>query len=204
MNATAPIPTGTSLYKQEKIKHWWYELLDFLVANPGKNLRDAMTHVGRSYPTVLSVYNSDLFQELLVQRRTQMSRSLDLAIHERSVKIAAAGLDIISEKLEKKRDSIPLSEVAAVTESALTRLGYGTQKNAAPSVSVNINNGQQVVAPVSADALRDARAALQGIERQNAQRGLPAPSPLRVIDQEATPGVEEVEQEIIDVDASPA
>lgn len=199
MNAAAPIPTGTSLYPQTKRKHWWFELLDFLVANPDKNLRHATAHVRRSYPTILSVYNSDLFQEMLVQRRTQMSRALDVAIHEKSVNIAMQGLDIISNKLKTKQDAIPLSELTSVTESALSRLGYGAQKNTPPATIVNVNNGQQVVAPCSPTALRDARAALQGLERQNARVGPPAPSQLKVIDQEATPAVEGVEQEYEDV-----
>ena len=194
MNAAARIPTGTSLYPQHRVKHWWYDMLDYLVANPHVHLRDLMSVVGRSYPTILAVYHSDAFQSMLIERRTQKAAVLDAAIHERSVKLAMQSLDIISEKLTKKQDAVPMTELVAISESALARLGYGS-KQVAPSVSVNVNNGvQQVVAPVSHNALEEARRALQRVEQQNSAMGLPAPSSLQVIDQEATLVDQGVEQ----------
>ena len=73
--------------------------------------------------------------------------------------------------LEKKRENVPLPLLSEIVNSALDRLGYSPKKEPTTAVQVNVNS-QQVVAPVSAEALGAARETLRLVE----QRKLELPS----------------------------
>lgn len=162
-------------YEYPKARWWWTALQDWMIANPGKSLKLATTAHGGpvdvTYATIMNVVHSDLFKAELAQRKATVSLATDIAIVEKTTKIAVLGLDLIHGVLHEKRQSVPLEELQAVTESALGRLGYGAQKpGAGPSVNVNV---VQQSASVDPAALREAQGLLR--ERERNLASLPPP-----------------------------
>lgn len=160
---------------QRKKMLWYYTaIIDWMIANPGRPLSECAAHVGKAQSTLSIIINSDMFKAALAQRKAEFQARHDFGLIEKTTRIANAGLDAILMTLENKKDKVPLQELNTVTEGALARLGYGV-KAQTPSVQVNVNgNGPtQVVLPVSAQDLAEARMALRQVQENT--RSLPAP-----------------------------
>lgn len=162
---------------QRKKMLWYYSaIIDWMVANPGRPLKECAEHVGRTQATLSVIINSDMFKAALAQRKASFQTHHDLGLIEKTTRVASAGLDAILDTLDKRRDKIPLADLNAVTDGALQRLGYGVKPQ--PGVQVNVqNNGgtANVVVPVSAQDLAEARMALRQVQQQS--RSLPAARP---------------------------
>lgn len=192
-------------YTYPKTRWWWEALIDWMVANPGKSLKEASSSHGGpidvTYQTILNVTTSDLFKARLHARKQEVSLGVDLAIIGRTTKIAVLGLDAIQNVLEKKRDQIPLEELQAVTSSALDRLGYGPKPPAGGAVAaVNLTVNQQLnVDPAS---VAEARNLLR--QREAALAALPPPRSESILNIENPEGDDDLppgEGEIVDVEA---
>ena len=146
---------------------WYYSaIIDWMVANPGKPLRDCAAHVGKTQTTLSIIINSDMFKAALAQRKQEFQLHHDLGIIQKTTQVAHASLDAILASIEKKKDTIPLDTLREISDSALTRLGYGAP-SAQQGVVVNLQNNT-VIAPVSAQDLAEARMALRQVQASRA------------------------------------
>jgi len=156
---------------------WWYPAIaDWMVANPGRPLRECAKDLGRGESTIYMIATTDLFKDFLANRRKEWEQRHDFSLREKTTRVAESALDILSEVLEKKRDTIPLARIAEIGFGALDRLGYAPQKQAAVAVNVqqNGNGNGVVVLPVNSDALREAQEAIRVAQAKRA--ALPSPS----------------------------
>jgi hypothetical protein len=142
----------------------WYDgIIDDLLSHPGTTIKDCAQRLGRSYGTVSTIYNSDLFKARYRQRREAFEETLKDKLTDKLVKVAEAALDHTLTALEKKRDAIPLPLLNDIAKSSLDRLGYGPQPSRSESPLVTINNANNS-ATVSPEGLARARAHLQTLE----------------------------------------
>ena len=155
MNAPALAPSTQAL-RGRKMR-WWYEALaDYMIAHPTARQNDIAAYFKRAPSTISIIINSDAFKAYLRQRRGEYASNLDAAVQEKMLNVADKSFDMILERFEKKRDSIPLGDLFKAVEL--------TQKAAekAPAVVVN-NHAPSVAVPVavSLEDLENARMALR-------------------------------------------
>lgn len=157
---------------------WWYPAIaDCMIANPGYKMADIAKELGRATNTIGMIVNTDLFKDYLANRRKEWEARHDHALRAKTTKVALSALDILSEQLEKKRDTIPINAVAGIATNALDRLGYSPNKPAAVQVNnYNGNGAGAVVMPVNADALQEAREAIRVAQQKRAALAPPLES----------------------------
>jgi hypothetical protein len=145
---------------------WYYDsIINWMIANPGKPLYECAAAIGRTPATLSVIINSDMFKAALAKRKDEFHTQHDIGLIEKNTKIAHASLDAILDTLTKRGSAIPLDSLKELSDSALTRLGYGMQKQPAESpAAVQVN----VVVPVSATDLAEARMALRQVQAQKA------------------------------------
>lgn len=161
-----------------KAMMWYDAIIDDMFANPGTTQKATAQRLNRSAVTIGYVVNSDMFKARYAQRRDQFNEELDQRLIGKLAQVAELSLDYTIEKLNKVQSAVPLPMLHDIADKALNRLGYGP-KGGGPSlaVTVNANNGgQQIIAPVSADALAAARSTLRTIENKKFIESSPAPS----------------------------
>ncbi len=152
---------------------WWYEALaDFMLANPTALQNDIAAHFGRTASTISIVINTDAFKAYFRQRRAAFQSDLSEGVKQKLMNVADVSLDMMLEKLEKKKDSIPLDMLLKTNESVLKALGYG-QTGGGSAVQVNVNTNAATVAP--AVTLADLEAARVAFRNSQAA-ALPPPT----------------------------
>lgn len=162
--------SGGSIHEHRKTTRrmrWWYEsLADFMLAHPTATQNDIAKHFGRAVSTISTVVNTDAFKAYLRVRRAEYHATLNEAVKSRLLNVAEKSLDAILDKLEKKRDTIPLDQLNRTTEQTLRALGYGQPSG--PSVVVNTGAPQPttIAVSVSLDDLTAAREALRASQQQ--------------------------------------
>jgi hypothetical protein len=142
---------------------WWYSsIADWMIANPDKHLKECASALGKHANTISAIAQTDLFKRYLEERKREYRERHDFALVTKVTKVASLSLDILAEQLETKRTAVPIRDIAAISSSALERLGYGVQQPAA-AVQVNVNNNPPAI---SASALSEAREALRLAEER--------------------------------------
>lgn len=160
---------------ERKYMRWYYfAIMDWMIANPGRPLRDCAAHIGRTPSTLSLIINSDMFKAAFEERKRQFQMQHDLGIIEKTTKVANASLDALLEAVEKKRDKIPIDVLNDIAESSLTRLGYGITPSQ-PSMQVNVNGQATIIAPVSMQDLEEARMAMRQVQANKGAVPLPPP-----------------------------
>lgn len=162
MNLTNDTPR--TYHKTPVNMPWYYEaIIDMMISNPDMQLQEIAEKIGRSRAYLSSIVNSDMFKAAYRKRREEFGEKHDAAISMRLAKVAIGSLDAILDKLEKKKDTIPISALTSMAGSALKNLGYGVESPPAASVNLNVNNGTQVVLPatVTAKDIEEARMAVR-------------------------------------------
>lgn len=175
---------------------WYYErIIDCMVANPQFKIKDIAAEIGRSPSTVSMIINSDMFKAAYEQRRLQFTGFHDLALSHKMVAVAHQSLDLILERLEKKRDQVPLPLLTDLANKSLERLGYGVKSPPPGSAAVQVNVNQVALpGTVKAEDIEAARAAIRATQQQRlANSNVPL---LEVQSQEAEPV--KVEEEVVD------
>lgn len=159
---------GGSIHEHRKATRqmrWWYEsLADFMMTNPKATQNEIAQHFGRAVSTISTIIRTDAFKAYMRQRRNEHAEALDSSVRSKLLNVVDLSLDAMVEKLEKKKDTLPISDLQRINDSALKALGYGVQ---GPQVVVNNNQPQQtVVVPVSLQDLQAAQIALRNSQRQ--------------------------------------
>lgn len=193
---TAPL-TQHALRKLTIQQRWWHEALaDYLTANPTATNKECADYLGngRSEGTISLIRNTDTFKALLGARRQELRDTMDAAITSKLTGIAYTAFDAILNRLEKKRDTLPMNELTNVVDTISKFTGAGKQGG----VTVNVNNQPQVVnVPVSVSELQEAQAALRRHQASLATAPPVIPQPVVEVVQET----EKVEQaQIVDDD----
>lgn len=161
---------GGSIHEHRKSTRkmrWWYEALaDYMLAHPSATQNEIAAYFGRAVSTISTVINTDAFKAYLRVRRADYQGTLHEAVNTKLLNVAERSLDAILDKLDKKRDTIPLDVLNRTTENALKALGFGAANS--PSVVVNTGAPQQtnVAVTVSLDDLEAARTALRHSQQQ--------------------------------------
>lgn len=154
--------SGGSIHEYRKATRkmrWWYEALaDFMIANPNATQNDVAAHFGRAVSTISTIVNTDAFTAYFRKRRDNHAEVLDTAVRSKLLKVADLSLDVMIDKLDKKRDTIPLDMLQRTTSETLKSLGYGVEKG--PSTVIN-NAPQYVAVPIGVADLEAAREALR-------------------------------------------
>jgi hypothetical protein len=158
---------------------WYYErIIDLMLANPDVRIQDIAAAVRKAPSTISMIINSDMFKAAYNQRRAQFTQAHDLALLSKTQKLANASLDSILAVIEKKKDTIPLSQLMELNGRAMDRLGYGVPKDGnLGGVTVNVGGQTNVTLPpaVTREQLEEARMA---VRQTQAMRLLPAPAEL--------------------------
>ena len=164
-------PKSHSEIKATRRMRWWYEqLADYMMAHPQARQNDIATYFGRSASTISVIINSDAFQNYLRSRRANHTAALDQSVRTKMLDVADKGFDLILDRFEKKKDSIPLDMLVKTTEMVLK----ASQPQSGPSTVVHVGTPQpNVTVAVGLDDLMAAREALR-----NAQRMTPLPEPV--------------------------
>lgn len=178
---------------------WYYEkIIDLMLANPDVRLQDIAAAVRKSPTTISMIINSDMFKAAYNQRRSQFTQAHDLALLNKTQKLANATLDSILAVVEKKKDTVPLSQLMALNDTAMNRLGYGVPKEGhMGGVTVNVGATTNVTLPpaVTREQLEEARMA---VRQTQAMRLLPAPAelpPEANVPEQPIPSLEEPRRE---------
>jgi hypothetical protein len=147
---------------------WWYEsIIDWMIANPHGDIKDCAVSLGKHPQTISLITKTDLFKEHFARRRAEWRERHDFAIISKTTKVAEQSLDLLLDRMEKKRDSVPIEMLERISTSALDRLGYSPK--AAPAVQFNNTVQTNVIqAAVTPELLEEARAAMRNAEHRRA------------------------------------
>lgn len=158
------LPAPESKYKtygRTRPVKWWHEaIIDDLLLHPLDTAAMRSKRLGYTPAALYGLMNSDMFRAAYEARRANIRDRLDDGIHQKLAKAANLGLEVLIDKLEEKRTSIPFKDLVAANDSILSRLGYGTP---APGTNVNVNVNA-AAPPVTRDDLAEARKLLREVE----------------------------------------
>lgn len=172
------LPRTYDEVKATRKMRWWYEALaDYMVAHPQARQNDIALHFGRSASTISLIINSDAFQAYLRKRRADYVEALDTTVRDKMLNVASQSFDLILERFEKKRDTIPLETIHKSAELAMKGLGMGVEKSG-PAVVVNQQNAQPIAVAVSLDDLQAAQQALRAAQAAPLIEHTPQPEPI--------------------------
>lgn len=152
----------------KKVRPWHEELMDFMLAQPRAGLKEASDYFGVSMAWLSTVKNSDAFQVEWAKKRKEHSSAVSQTIVERVEALAEVCLETMTTRLEREGQSIGLTTLREVSETALRSLGFGQNSRAsgekAGSGNTTIMNSNVLV--VDRETLaraREARSRMQQV-----------------------------------------
>lgn len=161
--------------------NWWYEsVIDWMLANPHRTLRDCASEFNVTPTWIYVLTKSQSFRDAIRDRREQHNFMLSTGIIDKTAAVADMALDLLSERLCATGDTLPVKTLSEVADTAMSRLGYGSNGGAGNSRNPMAQQ-TQVNVFVDANLLAEARSALQA---KQDSLGLPPP-PVDYIPSEA-------------------
>lgn len=153
---------GTPGVQKISVKH--EEIMNHLMLNPTHQLGDVARHFGLTQAWLSCIIHSEAFQARLAEKKEAVFNGTVLPIKEKLAVLAHKALD----QLETQMPVMKPETVAAIADSTLDRLGYGSkvvpQPPGAPagggSVTINIG-GNLRDELIEARRLIGARSAIQ-------------------------------------------
>lgn len=146
---------SNSVGRQDRFKDlaWWHgALIDWMLLNPDKIMRDAAKHFNVSENYISLLTGSDSFKLAYEKRRDALIGEVQKTTIDRLRGLADQTIDCLSERIARERDTIALVEVRETMDSVLKACGYGQPKDARAGPQVTNN-----VIVVTADDLAHAR-----------------------------------------------
>lgn len=171
MEETAPsespapfVATRGNRIKELSITH--ESLMDWLILNPEKSLRDCATVFGYTQAWISSIVNSGAFQARLAEKQKEITSAVALDLPRRLQTVAHIAIDNLTRELEKNGDAALALKALDSAMSAMKPSGGVNLNIHAPT-----NNLQQVFA--TKEDLAQARLAMKaaGAATSEALRG---------------------------------
>jgi len=154
----------------KKVSAWHEELIDFMLAQPRAGLKEAADYFDVSQSWLSTVKNSDAFLQRWAERRGVHSSAVSQGIRERVEGLAEVTLETLTRRMEKEGESMGLSTLREVSETALKSLGFGN-RNANVNVPLQGQGSMTVngnVVMIDRNVLAEARATRAKLQQQNA------------------------------------
>ena len=136
--------------KLVSLSHTHEMMLNWLVMNPERSLRECADHFGYTQSWVSSLIHSDLFQAALKQKQMDIAVRVAESIPEKLRRAADIGVEKLAEHLEKSEDP---EFILDATDKILHRMGYAPQSSRNPAGSPGSMNQQNNFYIGSADLL---------------------------------------------------
>lgn len=149
----------------KRLSHVHEQLLNWLVLNPDRSLRECADTFGITQSWLSSIIHSDLFQHALKEKQMAIGARVAQSIPEKLRRAADIAVEKLAEKLEETEDP---EFILDATDKILHRMGFAPQSARNPAGSPLGAPQQQNNFFISAADLQEARAIMQT---------LPAPSP---------------------------
>jgi len=150
---------------------WWHPaLINWLLLNPDKALKDAAKHFGVTETYISTIMKADFFKLAFARAQDKLLGKIQETTIEKLKGLTDATIDCLSERISRERDSMPILEVRETCEMALRASGYGTQRDARSGPSVTNN-----VVVLTREDLAHARGLMQ---RRQEVIDVESPSPL--------------------------
>lgn len=147
----------------QKMAWWYWSFIDWMIANPAANIKDAAPLFNVTPQCLYIIKNSDAFKRHFDQRVKEISNGLNAEvvgafsdIASKTAALAEQTLDALSAKVDAAGKDMLTNELISVAELTLKKLGYGDPVAQGPGTQVTVN-----VVQANADALAKARARLE-------------------------------------------
>lgn len=135
----------------QKLNNTHEAILDWLLLNPEKSLRECADHFGYTQAWLSTVINSDAFRVQYSKLRGDVHARVCADVPTRMTRISEIALDKLAEMVEKSEDADFILETS---DKILNRMGYGPKAVVKSTVNNTQNNTTFLV---SADDLALAR-----------------------------------------------
>lgn len=136
------------------ISHRHEAILNWLLLNPHRSLRECADELGFTQAWLSSVIHSDIFQAKLKERQESVFLAVAQDIPRKLRGLADVAIEKVTRIIESSEDP---DLVVDVFDKTLNRLGYAPQKGGGPGPTTQVN-----MFAVSREDLASARAALAG------------------------------------------
>jgi hypothetical protein len=133
-------------------------ILNWLVANPGRSLKEGADLFGYTQSWFSTMVNSDLFQAELAKRQADFRGRLNATLTQRLQTVAHVALDKLATMVEGSEDK---DFVLEVSDKVLHRLGFAPQSNRNPAGPIVQGPFFQNNLYISKDDLHAARAIME-------------------------------------------
>ena len=145
--------------KLVRLSHTHEQMLNWLVLNPDRNLRECADHFGYTQSWVSSVLHSDLFQAALKDKQLAIAARVAGSIPEKLRRAADVGIEKLTTALENTEDP---EFILDATDKILHRMGYAPVSARNPAGTPALGGvGQQNNFFVTAGDLSAARELMQ-------------------------------------------
>lgn len=134
------------------LNHTHQRILDWLILNPDKTLRECADSMGYTQAWLSTVIHSDVFQLQLRQMNAEVHARVCGSVPEKLAALADIGIEKLTDMLAKSEDPV---FVANTTDKLLHRMGYAPK--ATPVVTGTTVNVQNNTFHVSREELTAAR-----------------------------------------------
>jgi hypothetical protein len=153
----------------KRLSHTHEMMLNWLVLNPDRSLRECADHFGVSQSWLSSIIHSDIFQHALKEKQLAISLRVADSIPAKLRRAADIAVEKLTQKLEDTEDP---EFILDATDKILHRMGFAPQSSRNP-LGPPTGSGpvQQNNFFISAGDLAEARALIGNTQAQS----LPAP-----------------------------
>lgn len=161
-----PLPQDRKMANQVQIKsisHWHEQIVDWMLANPHLTLGQCAAYFNKTQNWLSAVIHTDLFQAYKARRFQEHQEHVSHSVITRVNGLAGLSLEVLQERIEKERETIPLGIVKDSAELTLKACGFGPKQATSTPTTVNLN-----VNSVSATLLAEAREDLRQLHQDNA------------------------------------
>lgn len=144
-----------------RLSHRHEQLLNWLVLNPDRSLRECADQFQISQSWLSQVIHSDLFQHALKEKQLAIGLRVAESIPAKLRRVADIAVEKLTEKLEQTEDA---DFILDATDKILHRMGYAPQSARNPAGAPGMGApAQQNNFFISSGDLQEARALMQGI-----------------------------------------
>lgn len=141
----------------QRISHTHEAVLNWLIINPERSLRECADHFGYTQPWLSTLIHSDIFQMALRERQQNVANRVAQSVPERLQAVADIALDKLATMVEASEDP---EYILDASDRVLHRMGYApaSARNPAGSPSQGlVQNTQNNVFLLGAADLAEAR-----------------------------------------------